>query len=131
MVCLDWLRTLQDWENPNAKGQAPAYLIHALAWLDLELRGGLAGAIEDAVARRIPALREKVEFELAREQAEQKPAPQWAVTGEPEQFTEPRPPAEKPLPKSFAQRQREDLVARATAKGVCADCGDKLPWCSC
>ncbi len=38
---------------------------------------------------------------------------------------------EKPLPKSFAQKQREDLERRAAVAGVCPDCGDKLPWCSC
>lgn len=46
---------------------------------------------------------------------------------------EPKPPPvyEKPLPKSSAQRQREDLEARAAAKGVCPDCGYASQYCAC
>lgn len=40
-------------------------------------------------------------------------------------------PPPRPLPKTFAQRQREDLEERAARAGKCPDCGFVAEYCAC
>jgi|SRR6476620_2480434 len=130
--------TLRDWELPNGKGKPPEMFWRVLESIDIQLRGGMPQIIDEAVAKRMPSIREQIEFELAQVQTEQEspePVEPSFDRGGPPNVTPSVKVSDiypaKPMTKSYAQRQREDLEARAAAKGVCPDCNCPPQYCAC